>query len=207
MDFGRLEAAHTRALAWLLDPKKEHGFGNSLVNSLLNEVHPSGERQAFWADLAEAERFYHITAKEDTGRTDVWIEGRWGKSRSGSRGLIVIEAKVDASEGKDQLDRYDLEITKAREEKQVEGENVRRIFLTADGREPTTGKHWKALSFSRLARAFCEAARSLRKKPGHHYLRFYAAGILKDILHLPTGACDAGRDCNRYRLLGFLEKK
>ena len=30
MDFGRLETAHTRTLAWLLDPKGEHGFGGIL---------------------------------------------------------------------------------------------------------------------------------------------------------------------------------
>src|SRR5262245_56355407 len=26
MDYGRLETAHTRTLAWLLDPQREHGF-------------------------------------------------------------------------------------------------------------------------------------------------------------------------------------
>lgn len=29
MDYGRLETAHTNALAWLLDPRKAHGFGDT----------------------------------------------------------------------------------------------------------------------------------------------------------------------------------
>jgi hypothetical protein len=38
LDFGRLETAHTRTLAWLLDPGREHGFGAHLLRSLLAHV-------------------------------------------------------------------------------------------------------------------------------------------------------------------------
>ena len=34
MDYGRLETAHTRSLAWMLD-KREHGFGSRLLEALL----------------------------------------------------------------------------------------------------------------------------------------------------------------------------
>jgi hypothetical protein len=207
MDLGRHEVAHTRALAWLLDPRGEHGFENVLVNALLGQVHCSGEQPAFYPDRVAAERFYRISEGEDAGRTDVWIEGRWGKSRGGGRGLVVIEAKIDALEGEGQLARYNSEIAKWREEQRVDEGNVCRVFLTpAKGREASTGKHWKALSFSKLARAFCDAADSLRNKPGHHYLRFYVAGVLKDILGLPTGQSPAHRHPGRYALLKFLEE-
>src|SRR5437016_4569566 len=38
MDYGRLETAHTRTLAWLLDPEREHGFGQILIAALLRRL-------------------------------------------------------------------------------------------------------------------------------------------------------------------------
>jgi hypothetical protein len=154
-----------------------------------------------------AERFYRIPAEEDAGRTDVWVEGWWGKSARRKSGLVVIEAKVDSCEGEDQLARYDSEIARWRKEHDISSENVCRIFLTPDeGREASTGENWKALSFGQLARALCDAANSLRNKPGYHYFRFYVAGILRDILGLPIGKSPTRGDPSRYRLLGFLER-
>ena len=36
MDYGRLETAHTRTLAWMLGDQ-EHGFGNQLLEALLRD--------------------------------------------------------------------------------------------------------------------------------------------------------------------------
>ena len=206
MDFGRLEVAHTRTLAWLLDPTKEHGFENALVTLLLKQVQAPGQRTVFYPHRVQPERYYRNSAEEDAGRTDIWVEGSWRESGGRKPGLIVIEAKVDSSEGEDQLARYNAEIDRRR--KEHSSENVCRIFLTPDeGREATTGKNWKALSFCQLARALCDAADSLKNKPGYHYFRFYVAGILRDILRLPIGKSPARGDPGGYRLLGFLEKK
>jgi hypothetical protein len=206
MDFGRLEVAHTRTLAWLLDPRKEHGFGNALVKLLLREVHARGQRTAFYPDLVQAERFYRNSAEEDAGRTDVWVRGLWGESASPKPGLVVIEAKIDASEGAAQLARYNSEIARWQQEHNISSENICRIFLTRDGAEGSTAENWKSLSFSQLAWALCEAANSLRNRPGFHYLRLYIAGVLKDILRLPIGKPPIRGEPGRYRLLAFLEK-
>ncbi len=206
MDYGRLEVAHTRTLAWLLDPKREHGFDNALVNSMLSRLGGLTGWRAFCVDRVEAERFYKNSAKEDAGRTDVWVEGLWGEPERGKRGLIVIEAKIDACEGEEQLDRYDEEIRKWLKEHGSDNDRVCRVFLTPDGRKGTTARDWKPLSFSKLAQAFCDAANSLRTKAGYHYLRFYIASVLKDILQPPIAKSNAERDCSRYKLLSFLEK-
>jgi hypothetical protein len=206
MDYGRLEVAHTRALAWLLDPSNEHGFDNALVKSMLEKLDWPGRRRAFCVRSVEAERFYKNSAEEDAGRTDVWLEGLWGDTQGGKPGLIVIEAKIDACEGEEQLRRYDTEIRRWLGGRRIETDSVCRIFLTADGRKARTAEDWEALSFSKLAKAFCDAANSLRTKPGYHYLCLYIASVLKEILHLPIGKSDAERDCGRYKLLGFLEK-
>src|SRR5437867_2303238 len=38
MEMGRLEVAHTRTLAWMLDPNCQHGFGDALLRALLPHV-------------------------------------------------------------------------------------------------------------------------------------------------------------------------
>lgn len=192
MDYGRLEVAHTRTLAWLLDPQKEHGFGTVLLSALLRNC---CKRQKLpRVKKVEAERLYKQVDGEDTGRTDIWIEGFW----ENQPWVLVIEAKIDSSESDHQLDRYNKEI-RAEREKQIDC-----LFLTPDGREAESGEQkWNALSFSALARVFCEATDKLATKPGYHFLRFYLAGILKDVLGLPVG--DASRDYNQYKLLRFLK--
>ena len=204
MAYGRLEVAHTRALAWLLDPNGQHGFDNALVNSRLSKLSRLSRRRTFYVDSVEAERFYSISAGEDAGRTDVWVEGSWTERTVTKPGLIVVEAKIDACEGEEQLGRYDTEIRRRREDRAIETDSVCRVFLTPEGRNAATAEDWEALSFSNLAKAFWDAASSLSTKPGYHYLRFYIASVLRDILHLPIGESGAERDCSRYKLLGFL---
>jgi len=104
------------------------------------------------------------------------------------------------------LARYNSAILRWQAKHGIHNEDVCRIFLTPKGREASTAEDWKALSFSQLARALCDAANSLRNKPGYHYLRFYVAGILKDILRLAIAKSPTRGDPGRYRLLGFLER-
>ncbi len=201
--YGRLEVAHTRTLACLLNPKEAHGFGNALLDSLLRHLRKDRELPPFDVEEVDAERFYRNSDEEDAGRTDIWIELSWRKGTNRKRWLVVIEAKVDASEGNEQLDRYGKEIKKWLAEHKGTGHEVYQIFLTREGDEATTGKRWKPLSFSNLVRVFCDTANSLTAKPGYHFLRFYLAGVLKDILDLPIGQGNGQQ--NQYKLLGFLK--
>lgn len=38
MDLGRWETAHTSFLAWLFDPNQPHGFGGSIIATVLNKL-------------------------------------------------------------------------------------------------------------------------------------------------------------------------
>src|SRR6266446_2700072 len=112
-----------------------------------------------------------------------------------------MEAKVGASEGDQQLDRYNKEI--ARYEKN--GFLILRVFLSPQGTKPEGGKEkWKRMSFSELARAFWGASHSIKSKPGYHFLQYYITGVLKDVLGLPVG--QATKQENRYELLRFLKE-
>jgi hypothetical protein len=198
MDCGRLEIAHTRTLAWLLNPRGEHGFGSRMIESLVHHLH-KGKRPQFRVETVKAEQFYDNPDDEDAGRTDVWIKGVLDEKPW----LLVIEAKVDSPEGDQQLGRYDKEIQRWRKQWPSSNVHVDRIFLTPDRTDPSS-QNWTKLSFSELTRIFWEAAGSLKTRPGYHFLRFYIAGILKDVLDMPIGKIS--HQLNRFRLLGFLQQ-
>lgn len=195
MDYGRLEVAHTRTLAWLLDPRKEHGFGESLLHALFPLFAENEDDRPFKITGVRSEQTHYDNDNEILGRTDIWIEGNW--SHDVESFLVVIEAKIDAPEGKDQLDRY---------ESAINGSNIEdvfRVFLTTNGREAEghTGRNWHPVSFSRIAGRLAFASSDLKKKPGYHFLRFYIASIIRDIL-----GWKKMEEANPYQLLSYLDQ-
>lgn len=188
MDYGRLEVAHTRTLAWLLDPKKEHGFEHALLREFVSFVFnakfsPDDEQfelpEKFNLEI-EAVEAEKVTDKKD--RLDLFVKGKIvdGSTLEKKSFIIVVEAKIDAMEGDEQLARYDKFLEKFRDNE------IRRVFLTTSGRHDTTSKNelWRPLQFSELAHIFRDSylKHELKNKHGFHFLRYYLAGIFKDIL-------------------------
>lgn len=147
MDYGRLETAHTRALAWLLHPEREHGFGKTLLAALLR--HLSGDDCSNGLRVKGVESEYLIDGSSASGRLDVLAEGTWeNEKRNGW--VLVIEAKVDAWEGEDQLPKYENWLRS-----KAADHEVFRVFLTPDGRVPETGaEEWEPFPFSN----WCESS-------------------------------------------------
>jgi hypothetical protein len=173
MDFGRLETAHTRTLAWLLDPGKEHGFRDHLLRALLREV--GGPETNFFVETVASE--FPISRDEDSGRLDVIVKGRGtGLGSNPASWLLVIEGKVDAMEGHEQLSRYDAWIERFEPDRKVY-----RVFLTPQGHEAETGGGWRTMSFLQLVCVLRVAMPELREAPGYHFLRYYLAGVLMDV--------------------------
>jgi hypothetical protein len=203
MDYGRLEIAHTRALAWLL-ADKEHGFEFKLLDALLLHVLnatsvDTSKYRLTQVDCVKSE--YAIDcgpAATDIGRIDILAKGRWEKLGKETSWLLVIEAKIDADEGEEQLRRYDEWIIGQEAECEVI-----RVFLTRDGREPlSSGEAWYPLSFIDLASTFRRVSH-LQKRPGYHFLRYYLSGLLRDICKLPI---PISADCpNPYVAVDYLQ--
>ncbi len=196
MDYGRLETAHTRTLAWLLDPQGEHGFGKTLLAALLRRL-PGGDcADPLRVNRVECE--YPIDGSGDKGRLDVLVEGAW---KDGERGdwVLVIEAKVDAWEGEDQLLKYEAWLRS-----NAAGREVFRVFLTPDGREPETGdEEWESLSYLELVRIFRGVYGGLGHAPGFHFLRFYLAGVLQDVCRWPRNVGEDAAD--PYAVASYLK--
>lgn len=199
MDAGRLEVAHTRTLAWLLDPRKdaEHGFGNRLMAALLGRLAERDHFDRFYVEEVVAERA--VDGDAGHGRLDVLAKGEWECAGESVRWLLVIEAKVDSWEGDGQLDRYDEWLDAHTADRQTY-----RVFLTPGGDPPDGGcDEWEALSFLALVRCFRSVYGGLRPARGFHFLRFYLAGVLQDICGFPRSiAADAA---DPYAVAAYLQ--
>lgn len=195
--YGRLETAHTRTLAWLLDPKGEHGFGTTLLAALLRHLSHNDCSKSLQVERVKPE--YAIDGSDAKGRLDVLAQGTW---EDGERAgwVLVIEAKVDAWEGEDQLQKYEewLRSNAGRRE-------VFRVFLTPEGRPSEPGvEEWESISFLELVRIFRAVYSGLRETPGFHFLRFYLAGVLQDICGLPRDVTDGSAD--PYAIASYLKR-
>lgn len=178
MDYGRLETAHTRTLAWLLNPRKEHGFEKRLLGALLRRLVPPGHFDSFDVGRVESEHPVHSTAMDEAGRLDVLAEGRW--ARSGIQlapWSLVIEAKIDAGEGEGQLAKYDDWLRAYAQKREV-----LRVLLTPDARgADSAAEAWQKMSWLDLVQIFRGVYDNLREAPGYHFLRYYLAGVLRDV--------------------------
>jgi hypothetical protein len=178
MEYGRLETAHTRTLAWLLDPKGEHGFADALLRALLR--HLAENQQIDGVVVGEIASECAIdNSDHQKGRLDVLARGSCEENGQPVRWLLVIEAKVDAWEGEGQLAKYEHWLRK-----EANGRRVLRVFLTPGARPAESGfEEWQPLSYLDLVRIFRKPYGQLSEAPGFHFLRFYLAGVLQDICH------------------------
>jgi hypothetical protein len=199
MDFGRLETAHTRALAWMLDNRREHGFGNQLLEALLRHLMKGRRIRVTHVDNVESEFLIHFgPARTEAGRIDVLAKGRWEEMGKEVSWLLVIEAKIDAEESEDQLSQYDDWL-----KRYSQPTEVIRVFLTPNGRAPRTSPAWKVLSFVDLASVFRRVLPGLKDTPGYHFLRYYLTGVLQDICGWPASISS---DCkNPYAVVDYLK--
>jgi hypothetical protein len=200
MDYGRLETAHTRTLAWLVNPKAEHGFGEKLLATLLQRLTRRDRIDTLSAEHVTSE--YPIAGADEKGRLDVLAEGTWDEDGKQVRWVLVIEAKVDAWEGETQLEKYEQWLSPYAAERRVD--RLLRVFLTPDGRAAESGAdEWEPLSYPDLVRTFRPGYAELRDSAGFHFLRFYLAGVLQDICGCPRRTAEDAP--NPYVVLDYLK--
>lgn len=129
LNLSGVEAFHTRMLAFLLNPLAAHGQGGLFLDLWLKCLElPGGSSGA--RVVAE----YAITSQS---RVDLLLRLK--------NHTILIENKVYAGEGEDQLARYATWL----QQEPVAHKTL--IFLTPDGRRPTSGGEPLCLSFGFLA--------------------------------------------------------
>lgn len=203
MERGRLEIAHTRTLRWLLDPQEGHGFGLTLLEALLRHLADRGSKSPVKVSTANvrSERRVSELSGVDLGRVDIVAEGNGETEGRSCKWILLIEAKIDASEGTRQLERYEKWL-----KEHAYDHLVFRMLLSAEPRAPESGQDdWTNLTFLDLACLFRGRFGDLAARPGYHFLRFYLCGILRDVCRWSLPLRDL-EDCNDpYGFVQYLD--
>lgn len=177
MGFRKDELAHTKAMAWLLDPTQGHGFGSALLGALARAIVCDDPGTKLMAtrifdtnmQLVRVESERQLTRN---CRADVFLEGH---SSPGLRWAVVVEAKIKASEGKNQLSKLLAAIPHS---------TKLGVFLSPSGDAGKSGDReldWARLSYQSWARELIRLLPELKDKPGVAFLRMYITGVLEDV--------------------------
>jgi len=203
IDLSFRETAHTRMLAWLMDPSKEHGFGDVLVSVFLQKVFRLKSRPR----LKEVAIRSEVITSDQKGRLDIHLGGKWSATdRASTRWEVILEAKIHADEGDEQCSRYETEVQVRRDSY---SERVL-VFLTPDGRPPATNsinadRPWESLSFLDLLALFRPELAALTERPGFYMIRHYMAGVLKNLYRINCGENQAALEgSNIYQISDYL---
>jgi hypothetical protein len=206
------EPTHTQILAYLLDPRREHGLGVRVVREffgLLGRLIPGADTYERLAvdspEGSEVLRCVQVRAEEIVespgreGRCDLWLE----LSDDDRTLILLIENKVEATEHGNQLQAYEDAVWHyARRRRRLSFE-AKLVFLTLDGRAPAQDYDqalWLPVSYLQLAAALARATRDA-PEPGRTFLNLYTASILR-LLGIPS----EGAFPQRLRHLPYLSE-
>lgn len=143
VQFGADETRHTQVLAWLLSAEQTHGHGRLFFDAMLT---------AAGIELVEECKSSYTVRAEYGGREAITDIVAYSKNAY----VIAIENKINATEGDDQIAREQRDMDHLAEVMHIPEKNRFGIFLTHDGRPPTTGpknRRWTSLSHEKLADA------------------------------------------------------
>lgn len=121
----RNEVRNSAVLAWLLNPKGSHGLGGLALNSVLEKLSKDLNKKFPTAFEGFCNVRTEVTDGDGSDRVDIEIQSH--------DFYLVIEVKIDAGEGREQLRRYG-EFAKRR----VAGRPWAIVFLTPSGQPPRT---------------------------------------------------------------------
>lgn len=154
------EIRHAHFLSYILDPNRSHKFQDRMLKSLLHEIAgQAGDGQGIYQGIAvHCSDLNNAVVHREKSNIDLLIEIPAGSFDKNSRGLVVVvELKINAKEGSDQLERY-RELITARYTSD-DWDHVF-VFLTVDGTSASDHnlEHWIPISLGDLLLRFDEAA-------------------------------------------------
>lgn len=195
IDGGRMEVSHTRTLGWLLDPNamESHGFVDTLMlKAFLEHVDKAFANRIIKVTNVNTEFVAQDCEKHGTkqkknkkfGRLDIIINCKLKNHEKETNGIVLVEAKVGAKKEEDQLKRYKQWLAKHRVGRRMKNCDILLVFLSQ--KKDTDKTLWKNLSYLELVESFSKVLSSnTEKTAGYHFLRYYLAGIMIDILGWP----------------------
>lgn len=146
LDLKRTEIRHSNMLAWLLNPYKQHGFGDKFLKRVLIASLIEGNGLSP-VDIELMDLSDVIVSKEVS--TDVRVNGKTGRidillTSKSNKLICAIENKIDSNEHDDQLIKY-KEFLNSRNE--YNGWKRVLIYLTPVGDAPSDNE-WIPLKYN-----------------------------------------------------------
>jgi hypothetical protein len=160
MDYGRLERAHTRTVAWLLNPRETHGFGTELLDAMFQLA--LGGPSPVPVHVQQVISEYPIDVPGvGFGFIDIFAKGTWQIDDHVEQWVLVVEAKVGHVEGEGQLAKYDAWLST-----NTSG-RILKVFLTPDGDSPESGTvDWVSFSLNLPSRTRSTSVQPSRIRRG-----------------------------------------
>ncbi len=172
------EEFHSGVLAWLLDPKQNHGMGDRFLSGFLTCVGmQSIDHSADWSTASVQQEWCNE------------VDGQWGYLdilivNERARSLCAIENKVFSSEHSEQLTRY----RKALEERYCGYKKRHYIFLSPRGVRPyreEEQKYWVPASYAtvlKIVQQIVEDKDNPAKEDVRAFLSQYATTLRRNIV-------------------------
>jgi hypothetical protein len=142
LDVVRAEIRHSNVLAWLMNPKSNHGFGDQFLRLFLKYVF-ANNRETIKSDIT----LFDI---EVLDLDDIEIRREWNRIdliviSESNRLVVAVENKIEAWEHGSQLKRYQYLVTK-------EFPNHHRLFiyLTPESLTPSDTENWTIFDYSTI---------------------------------------------------------
>ena len=161
LENGRLETAYTRTLAYLLDAKAPHGYGDKILKSLLAHCNIKCEKLDYSV-------YPEFCFGQEDGRFDVFVQGEVDNQPF----IIAIEAKTDSTEGKKQLKIYN--------EYLADKSGVIKLYLTING-ETASSKEWKSISWLNIADILVDVIQNNSEQVGYAFISYYISSIYSQL--------------------------
>lgn len=173
------EIRHSNILAWLLDPKENHGLRDTFMRKFLeylilneeNNAHPHLENVISLLNHSLMESHVYREVRTHNNRyIDLVIMNQQQKF------VIIIENKFYSSESKNQLDDYLSFI-----EQSVSDFNIIPIYLTLNGETPSNAQYF-TLSYEQIEQILFSILTLFKEQLGHNAYSFIEDyhGILRE---------------------------
>ena len=169
------EEFHSDFLAWLLNPRANHGLGDQFLRSFLARIGAPRAIRAADRPNTVVEREYSV--EEGRGRLDIFIRNENAKF------VCVVENKVRSPESGSQLAFYRRSLAKA-----YSGFAIRHVFLTRLGEEPvdvSEREFWKSMTHKDVRQLVEGCIAANRDTANEHVLAFlsqYALTLRRNVV-------------------------
>lgn len=153
LKISRTEIRHSNMLGWLLNPNENHGLGDALLKSILQDVvrADSSRYDVFETLLMD---LYSFSVYREWKNIDLLLISNT------ERCAIAIENKIGSHEHDNQLARY-------RKTLENDYPQYRKIYLylTPDGEEPSDAENWSTLTYESILESLSELRNSIEMTP------------------------------------------